>query len=36
MADTARESIQVFHSDAQGALDFVITLTCTYDREGDQ
>ena len=36
MADTARESIQVFHSDAQGSLDFAITLTCTYSQEGDQ
>lgn len=36
MADTARESIQVFHSDAQGSLDFAINLTCTYSQEGDQ
>ena len=36
MAETARESIQVFHSDTQGNLDFAITLTCTYNQEGDQ
>lgn len=36
MADTARESIQVFHSDIEGTLDFAITLTCTYSQEGDQ
>jgi len=36
MAETARELIQVFHSDTHGALDFAITLTCTYTREGDQ
>ena len=36
MAETARESIQIFHSDTQGNLDFAITLTCTYTREGDQ
>ena len=36
MSDTARESIQIFHSDAQGSLDFGITLTCTYSQEGDQ
>jgi predicted RNase H-like HicB family nuclease len=36
MVATARETIQVFHSDAQGSLDFAITLTCTYSQEGDQ
>ena len=36
MADTARETIQVFHSDASGVPDYSITLTCTYGREGDQ
>ena len=36
MADTARESIQVFHSDTQGTLDFAITLICTYSAEGNQ
>ena len=34
MAKTARESIQIFHSDTHGALDFAISLTCTL--EGDQ
>ena len=36
MAEAARETIQVFHSDAQGSLDFAVTLTCTYTQEGDQ
>lgn len=36
MVETARETIQVFHSDARGSLDFAITLTCTYSQEGDQ
>ena len=36
MVETARETIQVFHSDVQGSLDFAITLTCTYSQEGDQ
>ena len=36
MVETARETIQVFHSDSQGSLDFAITLTCTYSQEGDQ
>lgn len=25
-----------FHSNAQGSLDFAITLTCTYNQEGNQ
>ena len=36
MVEAARETIQVFHSDVQGSLDFAITLTCTYSQEGDQ
>lgn len=36
MVDTARETIQVFHSDASGVPDYSITLTCTYGQEGDQ
>ena len=36
MVDAARETIQVFHSDTKGSLDFAVTLTCTYNREGDQ
>jgi predicted RNase H-like HicB family nuclease len=36
MADAARESIRVFHSNAQGVLDYSITLTCTYGLEEGQ
>ena len=36
MVETARETIQVFHSDAQGSLDFAVALTCTYAQEGNQ
>ena len=36
MVEAARETIHVFHNDAQGSLDFAITLTCTYSQEGDQ
>ena len=36
MVDTARETIQVFHGDANGVPDYSITLTCTYAQEGDQ
>ena len=36
MSAVARESIQVFHSSAQGLPDFAITLDCAYRQEADQ
>ncbi len=36
MLDAARESIHVFHRDAQGIPDYSIALTCTYTLEADQ
>ncbi len=36
MVDTARETIQVFHSNADGVPDYSVALTCTYSEEGDQ
>ena len=36
MPDAARESIHVFHIDAQGVTDYSIALTCTYMLEADQ